>query len=181
MTNEDAVLLGKRAYAFAIKKVNSEDAEDLANDVVEHVIAKELDDYVISSLVIDMARKRWGRSDSPNADIRKLIYFGQVGSNTEIDGTPKVFEDKVSENALEVLESWESFERVRKILSPIRRCIVTLYVKYGFKMKEIADCFDKSEGWVSLELDKCGASAERFKVLSRRAPSKRKEPKEKEK
>lgn len=169
MTNDDVIALGKKAYACARKKLSREDAEEIAGDVVEHVITKDLKEYVVQSLVIDMARKRWGREDSPNATVRKNLYFGQVGSTTEFDGTPKVVEDTAAETPLEIIESRESYERVRQILTPIRCCIVTLYVKYGFTSKEIAHCFNLSESWVSMELNKCGAKAERFKILTRRS------------
>lgn len=161
MTNDEVVLLGKKALKIAKGYVKLEDAEDIANDVVEHVLIKQPKDYRIKYLVIDALRKRFGRMSSVNAST-----IGQLRRAGFGDGSLEKLSDEIS-NSGQPIETWEDYERVRAILDPIRRCIVTLLVKYGFTNREVADCFNKDESWVSLEMARTGRKAERFKILKR--------------
>lgn len=163
MTDDEVVALGRKAHKIALNYCGKEDAEEIAGEVVEHILTKQPENYRLSFLVIDMLRKRVGREKHINVEAKRNVYKA-----TDVNDDNLASVADTSPSVLEEIESREQYERARNYLEPIQRCVATLFVQYGLTFKEIADCFGYSDSWVSQIAKNMGHKLERVKILSRK-------------
>lgn len=144
------------AFKHALKYcLNSEDAEEVANDAIVAFLEKgktpnpRLSPYVVMKRpVIEAVRRKYGRTFTKRSEFNKKVYFSKAIHEEPRDGG-LTLEERLPDVVPDTSVRDELIEQVQqKNLPPATRAILLLNLVYGFLDSELAKLFGWSPTWI---------------------------------